>query len=374
MSKIRTHIILLSERVLPDVLPVLDYNLKPERVVLCESDEANRRGIGRRVAPFLKSNNVKVDFFRIGSADDFSELHKKFAELASKHSAHKGEVAVNLGSGNELMAVAAQSVFSAGGFTFIYAVPERNQMFEIDGGKVRTYQLQEKIKLSDYFLVQGCRLLSKREKNLKLISGSHVLCRELLSDFEKYGKHLTYLARLAAGAESHFSLKAKARITNDNKSLFELFSRNGFIARFDAQVVEFSSEEDSDFCKGIWLEDYLHQTLKGLGKDAGLQDFATFVEVENSAGTRFELDAAFLCKNILYVIDAKLDGGYERNGEDPYRLEWLRDLDRLCTVPIVVSFRELRNQDLRRVERMGVHVLQSNELVNLEQALKKMLH
>jgi hypothetical protein len=211
-------------------------------------------------------------------------------------------------------------------------------------------------------------------KNLKLMSGSHALCRELLADFERYGKHLSYLARVAAGAEQHFSLKSGVRVTPENRPLFELFSRHGFIARIDPACVEFASEEDRDFCKGIWLEDYLHQILKGLGKDTGLYDFATFIGFENQARERFELDAAFLCRNRLFVIDAKLSSRIERGADDPFALEWLREFDPRCTLPIVIAFREVRNQDLVRAERMGVRVMQSGELVTLEETLRKMMH
>ncbi len=373
MSKIKTQIVLLSERALPCVLSALDYNLKPERVVLCESDTVHQLGVGRRLGAFLKSSGIKVDYFKLGYPNDFNGLHNKFGELAARFAARAGEVAVNLGDGEGRMAAMAQSVFGAHGFTCVYTVPENNVILEMSGSRQRCYKIQDKLKLTDYFAVQGCRVLNKREKNLKLMAGSHALCRELLAEFERYAKHLSCLTRVAAGAEQHFSLKAGVRLTQENRPLFDLFSRHGFIAKVEPDYVEFAGEADRDFCKGLWLEDYLHQILKGLGKDAGLFDFATFIDFENSARERFELDAAFICRNRLYVVDAKLSSRGERGADDPFALEWLKEFDPRCTLPLVIAFREVRTQDCLRAERMGVRVVQSSELVNLEATLRKMM-
>jgi len=368
-----THVVLLSDNVLSAVLPALDYNLRPQKVVLCETDSMQGKGVGSRLSTFFKANNIKVETFKLGSTCDFQEVHRKFSELASRYEKQSQNVAVNLGGGDGLISTAAQSVFGVKNFACIQSFPQRNEVFIIWSGKVQRYEFQDKLKLNDYFSIHGCNLKSKREKNLKLMSGSHALCRELLADFDFYSKYISYLGRLASGAENHLSLKAKAKITVENKRLFDLFQRHGFISAYDDGVVTFASDDDRDFCKGIWLEDHLHQTLKNLSKDAGLQDFATCLEFTGSTGFHYDLDAAFLVKNRLYVIEAGSFSMNERGNDDLFRFDYLRDFDVAGVVPIVISFRELRNSDVRRVERLGVQLIQGQEINELESKIRTLL-
>lgn len=374
MKKFKTHVILLSDQVLMNVLPALDYNLKPDKVILCASDAMQKKGVSRWLTPFFKSNNIKVELFKLGNANDLSALHKKLNEIASRFESRPADVAVNLSGDTGPMCMAAQSVFAVKNITCLYAVPKRNEIVLMKGGVLHHHTLQDKIKLNDYFIIHGCSVAFKREKNLKLMSGSHALCRDILADFDKYGRHVSYLSRLASGAENYFSLKARAKITPDNKAVFDIFLRHGFLSSFDENIVQFASKEDRSFCKGIWLEDYLHQTLKSISKDVGLQDFATCVEFKDVSGKYNDLDAAFLHKNRLYVIEARMSRGPERGGDEIFQLESLSDFDQACTSAIVVSFRELRNPDVKRAKDSGVHLIQGTEIADLEKTIRSLLN
>ena len=372
-NKFKTHVVLLSDNVLSIVLPALDYNLKPQRVVLCECDAMQEKGIGHRLTGFFKSNNIKVETFKLGVAAEFQDLHKKFSELAARYDDSTGSVAVNISGADQLMSTAAQSVFGVTGFTCIYAVPARNEMFTVRAAKVQRFDIQDKLKLNDYFQIHGCRLVAKREKNIKLMSGSHALCRDLLADFGKYSKHLPYLGRLASGAENHFSLRAKAKITLDNKPLFDLFHKHGFISGFDERIVKFSSDEDRSFCKGIWLEDYLHQTLKNISKGGGIQDFATCIKFVGSSGMHYELDAAFIVKNKLYVIEANTSRNGDRAGDDLFRMDAVSDFARENLCPIIITFRDLKNFEFKRAKRQGINLVQSSQISDIETKISDLL-
>ncbi|MDA3924598.1 MAG: DUF1887 family CARF protein [Kiritimatiellae bacterium] len=373
MNKFKIHIVIVSDQVLPNVLPAMDYNFKPDRVVLCESDVMQRMGVGRALASFFKSKNIKVEFFRLGSAHDFKELHKKFSELSSKFGSRSADVAVNLVGGTKLISIIAQNVFATNKFTCFYAEPQKNSLVVMKDGKIQYHQLQDKIKLSDYFKIYGYTVISKREKNLKLVSGSHALCRELLTDFVKYGNHVSYLNELAAGAECYFSLKAKAYIAKEEALIFDLFKRHGFISSFNDTMVQFASDEDRSFCKGVWLEDYLHQTLKSINKDAGLQDFATSLVIENSSGTRFEIDAAFLYKNKLYVVEAKTSSVHDWENGVLSKLNNLNNFAGVLTFSIVVALQELRHFDKNVAKSQGVYLVQSTEVNELESKIRSIL-
>jgi len=359
--------------VLPNVLPTMDYSLKPDKVVLCETDSMHRRGLGSRLAKFFKSKNIKVEIFKLGSAYDFKELQKKFSELASKLGSRSADVAVNLTGGSKLISVVAQNVFATKAFTCFYAVPQNNDLVEMKGGKAQHRQLQDKIKLNDYFNIHGYAVISKREKNLKLVSGSHALCRELFADFDKYGGQVSYLNKLAAGAEEYFSLKAKANIKKEQVPIFELFKKHGFISSYDETMVRFSSEDDRSFCKGIWLEDYLHQTLKSINKDDGLQDFATSIIIESASGTKHELDAAFIYKNNLYIVDANISQRQDREPGVIFKLDDLNSFAGIYIFSILVSFRGGNNFDKNRAKEWGIYQVQSTEINELEKKIRAVI-
>jgi len=373
VNKLTVHILILSDRVLPNILPVLDYNMKPERVVLCESDAMRRKGLGRRLQKFFDSKSIRSEFFNLGCADDFRELQKRFQELADKYNSRSAAVAVNLSGGSKLISLVAQNVFAGKKYTCFYALPHQSELVEMRGGLVHYSQLRDKINLTDYFKVHGFTVISKREKNLKLVSGSHALCRELLSDFDKYGQHVSYLGKLAAGAEDHFSLKSKADITQEERPLFDLFSRHGFISGFDDKTVTFASEDDRSFCKGIWMEDYLHQILKSISKDAGLQDFATSVEIESASGIRTELDAAFLCRNRLYIVEAKTARMHDKGTGVLCKLENLKDFAGTDVFDILVSLRGLRNFDGKIAREQGLYLVQGSEINDLENKIRSII-
>ncbi len=373
MSKNRVHIVLVSDQVLPIVLPAMDYNLKPNKIILCESDDMAQRGVGRRLAGFFKANNIKIEIFKLGNVDDLPKLHQKLGELAARFGSNSSDVIVNLCGSSGYAPVVAQNVFAAKNMTCIYVQPQHNQMIAMSGGKIQHYQLQDKLKLNDYFRIHGCQIFSKREKNLKLMSGSHALCRELLSDFGKYTQHISYLEKLAAGAENHFSLRAKVKLTQDNTPVFELFQKHGFLSSFDEGIVKFASEEDRDFCKGIWLEDYLHQTLKSISKDAGLQDFATCIEFVATSDIRYAFSAAFIVKNRLYTIMTNAPLYNERANDVFFPIKAVSDFDQECLTPIALCLRELKNLELTRVNLQGFHLIQSSEMGELEQQILNLL-
>ncbi|MDD2597928.1 MAG: DUF1887 family CARF protein [Kiritimatiellae bacterium] len=373
MSKFKTHVVILSDQVLPNVLPVLDYTTAPELVIICENDAMHNRGLGTRMIRFLETKNIRGELFRVGGGSDFKELQKRFQELATRLGSRAAEVAVNLSGGNKLMSCVAQNVFAGKRFTCFYGLPAQGELVELSGGLAQFHQLRDKLKLTDFFKVHGYTVLAKREKNLKLISGSHALCRDILADFSKYGRHIAYLNRLAAGAENHFSLKAKANITPDEAPLFELFARHGFISKFDDGMVEFVSDEDRGFCKGGWLEDYLHQTLKSIHKEVVLQDFATSVEIEGESGRRSELDAAFLFKNKLYIVEANTSPVHDRGASLLHRLDTLKDFAGTYTFSILIALRGAQNFDRRRAQDQGVHLIQSTEINDLESRIRAVI-
>jgi len=379
MKKIKTHIVLLSDQVLPNVLPALDAAISPANIVLCESDAMCHKGIGQRLKDLFESKSIECETFALGGAYDFNALEERFLELAARYDGCEADVAVNLTGGTKLMAIAAQNVFGAGCFTCFYSIPQRNEIVEITGERSPPVALRHQIKLNDYFLVHGYKVLSKQGRDYKLVHRAEQLAKELLSDLGTYSKHIGYLNMLAAKAEEAYSLKVRTETVAEQEHILELFYRYGFIKYFDDKKVEFGTEENRSFCKGLWLESHLHQTFKDINQDIkeslgeGLQDYATSVVVKSSTGTKNEFDGAFIYKNNLYVVEAKTAQLKEKGADVLYKLDSLKDFAGMYTRPIIVTFRSLKGYDKKRATDLGINVIEGSALNALGRKLKEIM-
>lgn len=43
MKKFKTHIVLISDQMTPNATPVMDKSIRPEKVIICATDEMNKR-------------------------------------------------------------------------------------------------------------------------------------------------------------------------------------------------------------------------------------------------------------------------------------------------------------------------------------------
>lgn len=379
MKQIKTHIVLLSDQVLPNVLPVLDAAISPENIVLCESDAMQKKGIGQRLKEFFVSKSIACEIFSLGGAYDFNELEERFLELAARYDGCETEIGVNLTGGTKLMAIAAQNIFAAGGITCFYTIPQRNEIVEITGERAPPTALRHQIKLNDYFRVHGYEVISRQGREHKPIAGAEQLAKELLSNLGKYGKHIGYLNMLAAKAEDAYSLKVRMETSPERENILELFLRYGFIQYFDDKNVEFGTAENRSFCKGLWLEDHLHYTLKGIHQELkdrdgeGLQDYATSIVITSSTDTKNEFDGAFIYKNNLYVVEAKTAQLSEKGADVLYKLDSLKDFAGMYTRPIIVTFRSLKGYDKKRAADLAIHVIEGSALNALGRKLKDIM-
>ncbi len=379
MRNIKTHIVLLSDQVLPNVLPALDANIRPERIVLCESDAMQKKGIGQRLMTFFSSKNMEVETLPMGGAYDFKELEERFLELAARFDGIEREVAVNLTGGTKLMSIAAQNVFASAGFNLFYSVPNKNEIIEISDSNLPPVLLRHQIKINDYFEIHGCKVLSKKGREFSSTARSDDFCRELLSDLGKYGKHVGYLNMLAAKAEDAYSLKVRVDADVEQENILALLLKYGFIHYYDDKKVEFGTVENRAFCKGFWLEDYLHSTFKQINRELkdiageGLQDYATSIDIESPSGTKNNLDGAFIYNNNLYVIEAKTAQLSEKGADVLYKLDSLKDIAGMYTRPIIVTFRAFKGYDKKRADDLGIKVIEGSALNALGRKLKEIM-
>jgi hypothetical protein len=367
MKKFNTHIIMVSGQMVPNVTPVLDEAIRPEKVILCASNRMREQASA--LAAFFKTKKIESEVFPMGSAYDFAELQERFLELATRFE-DSTAVAVNLTGGTKLMTIAAQLVFDE--FPRFYVIPEKDLAVMVDALQPETYAIQDRIRLRDYFAIHGYSVSGQNRKN-KTSDQTVVLADALLKNYDTYKNQLGVLNALAAKAEDAYSLAVRNEISDQTCDLLNLFYRHGSISYYDDKKIEFSSRELRSFCKGFWLEDFICSELAKVDAEIGLQDWAASIEIESASGTKNEIDAAFLYNNELYVIECKTARMDQKGSDVLYKLDTIRGYAGLYTKSIVATFKELESHDRRRAEDLKITLIQGRNLNRFAERIIEML-
>jgi hypothetical protein len=139
-------------------------------------------------------------------------------------------------------------------------------------------------------------------------------------------------------------------------------------------MVKFTSEKDRDFCKGLWLEKFVHSKLKDVADEAGLQDFSASIEIESSSGVRNEIDAAFLYNNELYVIECKTAKMDEKGSDVLYKLDAISGYAGLYTKSIVITYKEMNKFDRKRARDLRINLIEGRDINRLPKKIIQIIH
>ncbi|NOY74827.1 MAG: DUF1887 family protein [Kiritimatiellaeota bacterium] len=364
MKRHDTQICLVSGQSVPNVTPAMDERLRPGKIVLCATNAMRKNAT--ILQAFFSRKSVETEIFELGDAYDFKELKERFLVLASSFE-NQENVAVNLAGGTKLMTIAAQEVFG-GDFDMFYVIPERDLIVMITDGESESYEIQDKIKIEDFFAIHGYKVTSiERKKN---ISGeSRRLFEKLLPRMDEFAKPIGVLNALAHEAWRKRAMQIGNEIPESSWELLTIFQNHGAVDYYDDKKIIFKDDDGRAFCNGFWLEEYVYLELKKLGDETPLQDFAVSVEIENAHGVRNEIDAAFLHDNSLYLIECKTARMNEKGAEVVYKMDTISGYAGLYTKGILVSHRRLERHDNQRAKDLNITVIQGNEINNLKERL-----
>ncbi|MGL4853805.1 MAG: Card1-like endonuclease domain-containing protein [Lentisphaeria bacterium] len=374
MKQYKTQVVIISDQMVPNVTPVMDSKIRPEKVILCASNSMQKKA--ENLINFFKSKKIQSEIFSLGQAYDFEEIKDRFLELATSFE-NPEDVGVNLTGGNKLMTIAGQQIFADNGFDCFYVVPERDQIITIKGAEKGIYSIADQLNLNDFFAISGYKINSLK-RGLTITNESRDLFKELLGNHDKYQENLSTLNALAAKAENAYSLRINNEIRESAWDLLQLFHEHGAISYYDDKKIEFRSESDRSFCKGFWLEDYTYLQLVALNNllketDDKLQDFACSIEIEDSRGVKNEIDAAFLYNNTLYIIECKTAKMDEKGTDILYKIDTIRNYAGLYTKPVIATYKKFNQFDSRRAEAQRIKVIAGNDLNRLAEKLLEII-
>ncbi|MDP2824001.1 MAG: DUF1887 family CARF protein [Sulfuritalea sp.] len=374
-----THVCLVSAQATPNLTPALDEQLKPRRMVLVTSPDMQRHA--KALAGVVTRRGIAVEQLDIADAYDYAGIEDV---LLGWLSAHDGEnAALNVTGGTKLMAMAAQSVFAAGGKPIFYVNAETDDVYFL-GRRDLARRLDARVKLRDYLEAHGYRLganLARPDIRAELRD----LADRLIDRVESAGGALGQLNWLAKEAKNSLRSPPLDELQRDSitlRDVIDLFTEAKLMKQVDGRIV-FPDEAARAFANGGWLEFHVHRALSDLAPTEKIADHALNLEVTAPDGkTKNELDAAFLHGNRLHIVETKASNlavtgasGDDKATEAIYKLETLLKLGGLRTRAMLVDYRgKLSAADRARAAASKIRIASGAQLKQLKGELKSWIH
>ncbi len=370
MKKFDVHVCLVSDQAVPNFLPVLDKDFRPQEVVLLVTEQMQARADA--LAEVMRQGcGVKVQQLAVADAYDMAQVGEQvFALLCDMD---KDQVALNVTGGTKLMAIAAFAMFKEAGYPSFYFTADSNEVLLLDNNE-RLLLQPPKIKIEDYLMLHGYparHKLQKQPAHLEWLP----FAEELVRAHGSLGQELGRLNFEIAQTDKR-ALKCKApagAVAHNMQYLLNLLEDNGLARRQDDYLV-FADEEAKQYAAGGWFEDYVFQTAKSL---PGVQDVALNVQIENAKEQVFqhnELDVLLLVNNVLHVLECKTANfaTHEDKAEEAlYKLESLKKLGGLRTKAMLLSYRELTGKIRNRAMGAQIGVIEQKDLSGMKTLLEK---
>lgn len=394
------QVCLVSEQLVPNVLPVLDGGYAIDTVTLVVTPKMARQASVLRDEFTRRNVRVLPDFELKEDVADLQALKSTFLAWIEEHEDDKA-LALNVTGGTKPMAIAAQEAFRLAG----------KQVFYVDAGTDRLISI-DKVSPSRHLneLADLTTLLRLSMFKLKgvMLADEEPLSRELVEEKRRWAGFaralvdrdgldqeiatLNYAATQAGeetkkagnarpGGATGSELDAERFLTGRPPRWGEvmgLLFDSGLIASRDRLV--FVRPEAREFARGVWLEFLVGESLRRLGFSGRYartnvklwQD--GIVPPEGRGGPRNELDAVVAGHNRLYVIECKA-----RNMRDPqiaaaaiYKLAQLTSISGGARGQgVLVTYRALKPADRALAEFFGIRLIEG--IHGLDEDLRNVL-
>ena len=387
MTPYDTHLCLVSAQATPNLLPVLDENWRPQRVVLACSAQMKEAAQNLRHVIQTKGGGVLVDLLDLPDAYDYAALSDAFLSYLAEHVDEN--IALNVTGGTKLMAVAAQEVFRSEGKPVFYVNLESDEVLVI-GEKASSQPLRAKLKVHEMLRAHGYSVSTQQQPQI----GRELrdLTARLIDHVASAGRALGALNALARAARDNNLRTELTPSQQDSRALGEivaLFADAGLLRQQGSALI-FKSEESRSFANGGWLEAHVFEVLQSLRSQVeGVSDVAMGVRVSFAGAAakpqgndKNEIDVAFLYRNTLHLIECKTANLAQAGNADDskateaiYKMESLQKLGGLRTRGMVVDYRgELAKSEAnqKRAAEAGIAIVSGSQLKDLKGAISRL--
>ena len=341
--KYDTHVCLVSAQATPNLIAAIDAQWRPRRVVLATSNAMTEQaGYLERV---LKRHGIAVERLLIGDAYEYAALYEMFFNFLGEQTAM---VALNVTGGTKIMAIAAQEAFRDAKAVVFYVNAETDEILVI-GQRKPNASVAGKVRLADFMEAHGYTFADgTRPAKPDVTREESDLTLRIVDGVEAFGPSLGELNAIAAQAEGSLRGKLDARQSDsiNLNSLIDLFVEGGHLRR-ENPGLRFASEQSRKFVCGGWLEQHVFKAMADLNGTRHFAEYGMNMKIVAPNGTtENEIDAAFLHRNTLHLIECKAsnlaaagNSGDDKGTEAIYKLETLLKMGGLRTRGMLIDYR-----------------------------------
>jgi len=367
------HVCLVSAQAAANLLPALDGELRPRKVLLLVSRKMVPRS--EALEGVLKEAGIEAERIEVDDEHDFSRIQEVVLDVAERY--EKDRVALNVTGGTKLMALAAHSVATTAEWEVFYVDLDTDEAITL-GEEQRRKRLNSKLRLPHYLRAYGYSVPGEFRSSW---SDSCVveLAQTLVVQTGSLQRAVARLNAIAKRAEDNNRLREGLEPGQLDEYGFEALLRHfetAGVLVLKGNDVEFASEAHRALAKGGWLEQHVFRVVTSLADDLGIRDKAMNLCVTDRDGVKNELDVAFIARNRLFVIECKtgrLEGLRAEKANDAlFKLaEICRRVGGLGTRAMLVSYRALEDAEVRLARALGVELVHGSELIRLDEKLKR---
>lgn len=367
------HVLLVSAQAAPNLLPALDPELKPKAAVLLVSRKMTQKA--KALEAVLRGNGVKTSCVELEDEHDLKSLEETILRIATGHEGKS--IALNVTGGTKLMALAAQSVALAAGWSVFYVDIDTDEIIWLDRSSAPR-KIAATLRLAHYLQSYGFRLSEAPDRP----SGNRrhdELFKTLIPQIGSLEKALGTLNYLAQQAQVQRSLSialGNQQLDDPNLGALLRLFENADILKMSGSGAIFADEQALSFANGGWLEQYMFRTVSSLHGALGIRDKAANLTIEDDSGVKNELDVAFILNNRLFIIEcktARMDRpGSTKANDTLFKLaEISRRVGGLGTRAMLASYRRLGEAERRLAKALGIEAIGGQDLVNLEDRIRR---
>lgn len=371
MTAPQVQIMLVSAQAAPNLLAALDPAMKPREAVLLVSSKMQAQADA--LQKVFQETGIRSHRVPLPDEHNMDALETALLDVASRFDG--AAIALNVTGGNKLMALAAQSVAQAAGWPVFYVDVDTDQIIWLD--KNRPPQaLSQNLRLNHYLRGYGFGLeqsIDRPQPN----SAWNALTNDLVVNINLYQEAIGQLNYLSQQAQQNLRVELTARQL-DSRGLDAVLRKfeDANILQLKGSVLIFADEAARTFANGGWIEHHAYQTVIQVTGELSIRDKGANLQVRHTDGQPNEMDVAFLARNRLFVIEcktARMDSPDDLKANDTlYKLaENCRRIGGLGTNGMLVTYRPLRDPELRLAKALRIEVVAGAALARLDERLKQ---
>lgn len=373
MKKYPIHLCMVSGQPLPNLIPLLDSSMRPEKVLLLVSRDMQRQS--ERLRQVMQQHGCQVmDDVPVMpyDVDDIRQVVQQQIEMYQASG-----IALNVTGGTKPMALMANELFSRAGLPVFYVDTDNGNYITLSP-QTGAVKLPDIVDIRSYLICYGYSINEHKtaEKQPPVRKQETVrLLQDLVNRTTRFENALTIMNRYASQATGALEVLVDLKHTRINQfmELVRLFSTYGLL-RFEQNRIRFADEGARFFVNGGWLEEYVADQLRQLKETGEICDYASNLVVNTATGVENELDAVFTSKNRLNLIECKtkrFDDRAHKADDTAFKLETLKEvMGGTFGKAMLVTFRKLGEKDRERCKEYRIRVVEGEQLKNLKNILK----